>query len=265
MRRFSFPARRRRWIEYGEYMKRLIEICCGSYEDALAAYRGGAERIELNSALHLGGLTPSVGTLLLTKKNTDLKVIAMVRPRGAGFHYSPADFDVMKLDAGLMLQNGADGIAFGCLDKDGNIEKGQTRELIEIIQKYNGEAVFHRAFDCVRNPYESMETLISLGVDRVLTSGLKAKAMEGVSLIADLQKKYGDRIEIMAGGGIHASNAKEMMDRTGISQVHSSCKGWRNDPTTAGKEVTYAYAAKPHGNDYEVVDEKLVKELKINC
>ena len=241
-------------------MEKIIEICCGSYEDALAAYRGGAKRIELNSALHMGGLTPSVGTLILTKKNTDLKVIAMIRPRGAGFHYSPADFDVMKLDAELMMQNGADGIAFGCLDESGNIAKGQTREIVGIIKKYNGEAVFHRAFDCVRNPYESIEILIALGIDRILTSGLRARAMDGISLIADLQKKYGQQIEILAGSGINASNAKEMMDKTGIFQVHASCKGWRNDPTTTGKEVTYAYAPEPHVNGYEVVDEKLVRE-----
>lgn len=245
-------------------MERIIEICCGSYEDALAAYRGRAKRIELNSALHMGGLTPSLGTLLLTKKNTKLKVIVMVRPRGAGFHYSSADFDVMKSDTELMLQNGADGIAFGCLDKDGNIEKEQTRKIVEIVKKYNREAVFHRAFDCVRNPHEAIETLISLGVDRILTSGLKVTAIEGAPLIADLQKNYGNRIEILAGGGIHASNAQELMDKTGIFQVHSSCKGWRNDPTTVGKEVTYAYATKPHANDYEVVDETLVKEL-IQC
>ncbi len=242
-------------------MKRMIEICCGSYEDALAAYRGGAKRVELNSALHLGGLTPSVASLILTKKNTDLKVIAMVRPRGAGFHYSDADFDTMKLDTELMMKNGADGIAFGCLDERGNIEKEKNREIIEIINKYDGEAVFHRAFDCVRDPYESIEMLISMGVDRILTSGLKPKAILGLSLITDLQKKYGDRIEILAGSGINASNAKEVMDRTGISQVHSSCKGWVCDPTTTGEEVTYAYAPKPHIKDYEIVDEKIVKEL----
>lgn len=100
-------------------MERIIEICCGSYEDALAAYRGGAKRIELNSALYLGGLTPSLGSLILTKKNTDLKVITMVRPRGAGFCYSEADFETMKMDARLLMENGADGVAFGCLDEEG--------------------------------------------------------------------------------------------------------------------------------------------------
>lgn len=242
-------------------MERTIEICCGSYEDALAAYHGGAKRVELNSALHLGGLTPSLGALILTKKNTDLKVITMVRPRGAGFHYDEADFETMKLDAELMMKNGADGIAFGCLDENGNIDEVQTQAIIDIIKKYNGEVVFHRAFDCVQNPYQSIEKLIEMGVDRVLTSGLKNKAMAGMELIADLQKKYGDKIELLAGSGMNASNAKEMMDKTGISQVHSSCKGWLCDPTTTGEEVSYSYAAKPHENDYDVVDVELVKKL----
>lgn len=242
-------------------MERMMEICCGSYEDALAAYHGGAKRIELNSALYLGGLTPSLGTLLLCKKNTDLKVIAMVRPRGAGFCYTPGEFETMTADAELLMKNGADGLAFGCLDRDGNIQEEQTRIITGIIKKYGGEAVFHRAFDCVQDPYRAMEQLISMGIDRVLTSGLKPKAMDGLELIAELQKQYGDRIQILAGSGMNASNAKEMMDRTGISQVHSSCKGWACDPTTEGAEVSYAYAGVEHACDYDIVDEKLVREL----
>lgn len=242
-------------------MRKIIEICCGSYEDALAASRAGAERIELNSALFLGGLTPSVGSLRLTKANTDLKVICMVRPRGAGFCYSAEEFETMKIDVQLLMENGADGIAFGCLDEEGNIQIEQTKEIISIIKKYNGEVVFHRAFDCVKDPYQSMEILIGLGVDRVLTSGLKAKAMDGIELIGELQKRYGDKIEILAGSGINASNALEMMEKTGIHQVHSSCKGWREDPTTTGEEVSYSYAEGIHKNDYDVVEEILVKEL----
>ena len=242
-------------------MNKIIEICCGSYEDALAAYHGGAKRVELNSALHLGGLTPSLGTLQLVKKNTDLKVIAMVRPRGAGFCYSEADFEVMKADAEILMKHGADGIAFGCLDENGEIHIEQTKEIIDIIKKYEGEVVFHRAFDCVKDPYESMEKLIEMGVDRVLTSGLKAKAMDGIELIAKLQEHYGEKIEILAGSGVNASNILEIMEKAGISQVHSSCKGWANDPTTTGEEVSYSYAEGEHKDDYDVVDEKLVREL----
>lgn len=242
-------------------MERIIEICCGSYEDALNASQGGAQRIELNSALHLGGLTPSLASLKLTKKNTDLKVIAMVRPRGAGFFYNEIEFEVMKEDAQVLLENGADGIAFGCLNKDGSINQKQTKEMIDIIKEYQGEVVFHRAFDCVEDPYVSIELLIELGVDRVLTSGLKPKAMDGKDLIRDLQTKYGSQIEILAGSGMNASNAKEMMDETGISQVHSSCKDWVNDPTTKTHEVSYAYASYPHENDYDIVSRELVEKI----
>lgn len=241
--------------------KRIIEVCCGGYYDALQAYKGGADRIELNSALHLGGLTPTIGSLLLTKKNTGLKVICMDRPRSAGFHYDETDFEVMKVDAELLMKNGADGIAFGCLNESGNIDREQTEQIITIIRKYHGEVVFHRAFDCVTDPYISMETLIELGVDRVLTSGLCAKAMDGRRLISDLQMRYGDRIQILAGSGMNASNARTMMEETGICQVHSSCKNWKNDPTTTGKEVSYSFAEEPHENDYDVVDAELVRKL----
>ena len=242
-------------------MERIIEICCGSYEDALAAYRGGAKRIELNSALYLGGLTPSLGTLRLCKMNTELKVIAMVRPRGAGFCYSAAEFETMKMDAELLMLNGADGIAFGCLYRNGGIHAEQTKAMVDIIRKYHGEAVFHRAFDCVKNPYESMEQLIAMGIDRVLTSGMKAKAMDGIDLITELQKRYGDRVELLAGSGMNAENAREMMERSGVSQIHSSCRGWANDPTTTGAEVSYSYAGGSHRDDFEVVDEGMVKKL----
>ena len=242
-------------------MERIIEICCGSYEDALNAYHGGAKRIELNNALHLGGWTPSLATLKLTKKNTNLKVITMVRPRGAGFCYNEIEFEVMKEDAKSLLENGADGIAFGCLNKDGSICIKQTKEMIEIIKSYQGEVVFHRAFDCVEDPYTSIELLIELGVDRILTSGLKPKAIDGKDLIKNLQEKYGSQIEILAGSGMNASNAKEMMKYTGIYQVHSSCKDWVNDATTHRHEVSYAYAPVPHENDYDVVSKELVEKI----
>lgn len=242
-------------------MEKVVEICCGSYEDALAAYRGGASRIELNSALYLGGLTPSMGSLTLTKKHTDLKVIAMVRPRGAGFCYSDADFEAMKADAELLLQNGADGIAFGCLDEGGNVQEEQVREMSAIVKKHQGEVVFHRAFDCVPDPYRAIEQLIAIGVDRILTSGGKEKALDGMELLCGLQKSYGERVQLLAGSGVNAENAKELMEKTGIWQIHSSCKGWICDPTTQGAEVSYAYAEHPHRKAYEAVDEKLVKKL----
>ncbi|MEF9968001.1 MAG: copper homeostasis protein CutC [Longicatena sp.] len=238
-----------------------IEICCGSYYDCLQAALGGAKRVELNSSLYLGGLTPSLGSLLLTKDNTSLQVITMVRPRGAGFCYDDDDFTSMLVDAELMLANGADGIAFGCLDAEGNIALEQTREMVELIHKYHKEAVFHRAYDCVKDPYQAMDSLISLGVERVLTSGLEPKAMDGKDLIKELQERYGNKIEILAGSGMNASNVNELMDYTHISQVHSSCKDWLQDPTTNIAKVNYAYAPTPHESDYDVVSKRLVEEL----
>ena len=242
-------------------MERIVEICCGSYYDAKNAYLGKAKRIELNSALYLGGLTPSTATLRQVKKDFDLEIVCMVRPRGAGFCYNDEDFLIMKEEAKDLLENGADGIAFGILDQDGNIDLKRNQEIIEIIKSYHKTAVFHRAFDCVKDYDQAIRQLIDLGVDRVLTSGLEAKAMDGKEVIKYLQSHYGDQIQILAGSGMNASNAKEMMDYTGIYQVHSSCKDWLNDPTTSSNHVTYAYATSPHENDYEIVSKELVEKL----
>ena len=130
-----------------------------------------------------------------------------------------------------------------------------------IIKKHQGEAVFHRAFDCVKDPYQTIEKLIEMGIDRILTSGGKEKAPEGVKLLGELQKAYGEKIQLLAGSGVNAGNAKELMEQMGICQVHSSCRGWAADPTTKGPEVSYAYAEHPHESSYEAVDEKLVKKL----
>lgn len=242
-------------------MERIVEICCGSYYDAKNAYLGKAKRIELNSALYLGGLTPSTATLRQVKKDFDLEIICMVRPRGAGFCYNDEDFLIMKEEVKDLLENGADGIAFGILDQDGNIDLKRNQEMIEIIKSYHKTAVFHRAFDCVKDYDQAIRQLIDLGVDRVLTSGLEAKAMDGKEVIKYLQSHYGDQIQILAGSGMNASNAKEMMDYTGIYQVHSSCKDWLNDPTTSSNHVTYAYVTSPHENDYEIVSKELVEKL----
>lgn len=239
----------------------MIEICCGSYEDALAAYRGGAKRIELNSALALGGLTPSIGCVKLVKQHTGLKVISMVRPRAAGFCYTDAETEQMMADAEALMQNGSDGLAFGFLTATHEVDEQKTKHMVELVHRHGGEAVFHRAFDCVDDPHKAMQLLISLGVDRVLTSGLKQKAVEGAPLLKQLQQRYGSQIEILAGSGVNAANAQSLMDSTGVAQVHSSCKDWRRDETTSGECVNYRFAPAPHEEDYDVVSEELVRKL----
>lgn len=243
-------------------MRRMVEICCGSYYDAKQAALGGAERIELNGALQLGGLTPTTAILKLVKEEfPELKVVAMVRPRGAGFCYSEDDFKTMEAECRDLLDNGADGIAFGCLNEDATLNLEQNRKLIGMIKDSGKEVVFHRAFDCLTDPFDGMETLISLGVDRVLTSGLKPKAVEGTECLRKLQEAYGDQIQILAGGGINASNARKLMDDTGLSQVHSSCKEWIRDNTTIGNEVSFSMAAGEWESCYDVVSTELVRKL----
>lgn len=240
----------------------IAEICCGSYYDAAQAAKGGAERIELNSALALGGLTPSTATLRMVKEYApELKVIAMVRPRGAGFCYTEADFAVMEAECVELLQCGADGIAFGCLTRDALPDIDRCKRMNSRIKQWGKEAVFHRAFDCVANPYEAMECLIELGIDRVLTSGLQPTAPAGIEMLAQLQSRYGSDIQIMAGSGVNAQNVEDVIARTGIKQVHSSCKDWLPDPTTVRGNVSYAIAADEHQQMYDVVSEQKVREF----
>ena len=170
-------------------MDRIIEICCGSYEDAINAYRGGAKRIELNSALYLGGLTPSIATLELIKRNTDLEVICMVRPRGTGFCYSDLEKEQIFAEAKALLEHGADGLAFGFLTEDRTIDLECTQKMVNIVHSYGNTAVFHRAFDCVKDEKTAINELIKLNINRVLTSGLKATAIEGKELIRSLQEQ----------------------------------------------------------------------------
>lgn len=242
-------------------MEYTVEVCAGSYQDCLAAYKGGAKRVELNSALSVGGLTCGLSTLKKVKEDTDLQVICMVRPRAGGFCYDPEDVEIMFEDARLLLINGADGIAFGFLNMDSTVQAEYTRQMTDIIHSYHRIAVFHRAFDVTANPYDAMQDLISCKVDRVLTSGQQEKALAGVKLINELQRKYGKKIEILPGSGINAENARWILERTGVHQLHSSCKGYHEDPTTSNNHVSYSYLSGSHINDYEVVDAELVQRL----
>ncbi|MEH7238825.1 copper homeostasis protein CutC [Bacillus sp. JJ1562] len=241
-------------------MNRIAEICCGSLEDALIAKEAGANRIELNNAMFLLGLTPSIGTIKEVILNCNIPIVVMVRPRPGGFFYNDFEFKTMLSDIEAILDLNIEGITFGCLDEDCEIDLKKNKIIVDMIHKKNKEAVFHRAFDCVNDPYKSIEELIDLGIKRVLTSGLTSTALEGSELIADLQYKYGDKIEILAGGGVNKSNASNLINKTGVLQYHSSCKGWRHDPTTVGN-VSFAFAEHPHQADYNVVDPIVATEF----
>ena len=154
--------------------KILLEICCGSIDDAIQSQAGGADRVELCSALFVGGLTPSIGTVQEAKRRLKIPVMVMVRPRGGGFCYTSAEFATMERDAEAAVENGADGVVFGILKKDGRIDQRRSERMRRIIGER--QAVFHRAFDVTPDPLRALEELIELGITRVLTSGQKPTA-----------------------------------------------------------------------------------------
>lgn len=241
-------------------MSTLVEICCGSIDDAIQAQAGGAQRIELCSALFVGGLTPSLGTLQYARQRLNIPIMAMVRPRGGGFCYSEAEFATMERDAEAMLANGADGIVFGILREDGTIDLPRTRRLREIAG--GKQSVFHRAFDFTPDPFRALEELVSLGITRVLTSGQQATAAEGAELIRRLIDGAGDRIEVLAGGGIRLHNVADVVAQTGCRQIHlTAFKSVADRSTHHNPRVTFGSALPPAEDSYQMTDAGLVRQI----
>ncbi|TWU06434.1 copper homeostasis protein CutC [Stieleria varia] len=205
----------------------LLEVCIASVDDAVAAAAGGADRLELNVALDLGGLTPSIGLLEEVKQSVTLPVVAMVRPRGAGFRFSSGDRKVMLRDADHLLSAGADGLVAGVLHDDGTMDLEFWRQLRRVTQ--GRQLVFHRAIDLLENPLPAISQLIDAGTDRVLTSGGCETAWAGRDHIARLRRFAGDRIEILAGAGVSPDNAVELVQATGCRQIHGSFREIRHD------------------------------------
>lgn len=221
----------------------IIEIAVYSLEAAIIAQNAGASRIELCSAPAEGGLTPSAATLRLAKKYLNIPIHAMIRPREGDFCYSVKEFETMLLDitaAGIL---GIDGIVTGILLKDGKVDAERMKMVIEAAGKMN--MTFHRAFDMAVDPFEALESLIQCGVQRILTSGGKQTAFEGLPLISQLVTKAAGRITIMPGSGINLHNVREIANHTGIKEVHLSAKKYtegmmeyRNPAITMGGNST---------------------------
>ena len=207
-----------------------IEICTGSLSDIIAAEKvPDTDRYELNCALELGGLTPSLATLMAVKKVTVKPVICMVRPRGGGFVFNEYEKNTMYRDAKLFLENGADGIVFGCLKQDRTVDKEFASAMVQLIHSFGKEAVFHKAFDDARDLFEASEALIRCGVDRILTSGSRPDALTGADTIRMLNEKYGNSLSCLPGGGVSESNVSEILRISGCKQIHMSAKITLND------------------------------------
>ena len=237
-----------------------MEICCGSYEDAVVAQAAGADRVELNSAMFLGGLTPTLGCLQEAKANLTIPIIAMVRPREAGFFYSDYEYAVMKRDAQLMLENGADGLAFGFLNPDGTFDKGRMEEFTKLCHHAGKEAVCHRAFDVTPDPMAALDILIELGVNRVLTSGQQPSAVFGADLIIKLIKHGAGRIEILPGAGLKPNNMADFIAKTGVDQVHFSASMLREETSTAvNPAIHFGGALYPREDVVSVASEDTIR------
>jgi len=196
----------------------LVEACVDSIESALAAAAGGAHRIELCANLVEGGTTPSAGMLAVCRARLDIPIFVLVRPRGGDFLYSASELAVMMEDIRRAKQAGARGVVTGVLRADGGIDEDRARELIAVARPL--QVTFHRAFDVCRDAAAALETLITLGVDRVLTSGQAATAPEGAQTIARLVRQAAGRVGILPGGGITPENAAALVQATGVTEVH---------------------------------------------
>lgn len=196
----------------------LLEIACETPAEAAAAQAAGAGRVELCADLDVGGLTPGLDLVTATRAALTIPFVVMVRPRAGGFVFTPAEVDRMAADAGPTLAAGADGIVFGAITPDGEVDRDVTARLVAAAGA--AETVFHRAFDRVRDQAAALETLIGLGVTRVLTSGGAATGLEGADRLRELVIQAKGRIGILAGGGIRPDNMMEVVRRSGVSEVH---------------------------------------------
>lgn len=204
----------------------MLEVCTDSIAGVLECIKGGAQRVEICSALSEGGITPSSGFIkrAVALAPADLPVYVLIRPRGGDFLYDEEEVLLMEADVKMAGVLGAAGVVIGCLSPDGSVDEAATKRLMTVAKQSGLDVTFNRAFDLCHGLGTALDQLISLGVPRVLTSGGCPTAMEGAEAIAGLVKRAKGRIAVMAGSGVSASNAAELMQKTGCTELHSSAR-----------------------------------------
>ncbi|XP_040848252.1 copper homeostasis protein cutC homolog isoform X3 [Ochotona curzoniae] len=230
----------------------LMEVCVDSVESAVNAERGGAGRIELCSGLLEGGTTPSMGLLQIVKQSVQIPVFVMIRPRGGDFLYSDREVEVMKADIQLAKLYGADGLVFGALTEDGQIDKELCMCLIALCRPL--PVTFHRA----------LQTLLTLGFERVLTSGCDSSALEGLPLIKRLTDEAKGRIVVMPGGGITERNLQRILEGSGATEFHCSARSAR-DSGMKFRNSSVAMGASLSSSEYSVKVTDVTKVRTLNA
>ncbi len=241
-------------------MKYKLEICVDSIDSALNAQMAGADRVELCDNLIEGGTTPSFGMIATVRHKLSIDVNVIIRPRGGDFLYSDDEFNVMKKDIEICRDTGIDGVVTGILKKDGTVDTERTGELVRLAGPM--KVTFHRAFDMCPDPVKGLEDIIKTGSYRILTSGHKNSAAEGLELIAQLVKLAGNRIIIMPGGGLNANNIEDIIFKskskefhlTGRSLTDSKMEFRRNDIFMGGYPEVEEYSRK-------IADISIIKKI----
>ena len=234
-----------------KYMNFKLEVIAFNIESCIAASSSGANRIELCDNQNEGGTTPSYGLIKLARAKTSLDLFPIIRPRGGDFLYSTDEFEIMKTDVLTCKNLGCDGVVTGILNQDGTIDKKRTALLVSLA--YPMSVTFHRAFDRTNNPFIALEDLIEIGCERILTSGQKPTAMEGLKLISELITTSNYRIIIMPGSGIKSDNIIEIANKTKATEFHSSSR------TFVESEMTFHQPEMIEALKKVTLDEKEVK------
>ncbi len=223
-----------------------FEICANSVASCKAAQEGGADRVELCAGIPEGGTTPSYGMIRSARESISIGLNVIIRPRGGDFLYSEEEIQEMIYDIRTAKELGADGLVFGCLRPDGTVDTDVMKRLMDAAG--NTPVTFHRAFDHCSDPFQALEDIIALGCARILTSGCRPTAAEGVELLAALVEKAGDRIIIMPGCGVNEGNIENTARLSGAREFHFSAR----EPVESGMifrnpEVAMGTEEDPYG------------------
>ena len=198
--------------------KPLIELCVEGIDGFLAAQDAGADRVELCASLVEGGLTPSLATIRAAVKAAKIPVHVIIRPRGGDFLYSETEFETMAEDIKALRNEGVSGVVIGCLTPDGRIDEARTKDLVEAARPMS--VTCHRAFDMTADAREALEALIRCGVNRVLTSGQRDTALDGIAILKNAHEQAAGRIVVMGCGALDAQNIRKVRDETGLTELH---------------------------------------------